>query len=172
MPASVPAIDSGTVTAAAMVGTRRRRNTSTTSSTIATVISSVNWMSLTLARIVPVRSEMTVRSISGGIQERRSGSTARTRSVVSMTFEPADLMSVSRIAGFCPFHAARRELATPLTTFATSPMRRMRPFVDFRISAAYSLACDICPLMPISSARCGPSKPPVGCVTLAERTAL
>ena len=39
--ASVPAIDSGTVTPAATVGTSRRMNSSTTSSTSATVISSV-----------------------------------------------------------------------------------------------------------------------------------
>ena len=42
MPASVPQIDSGTVTAAARVGTSRRMKISTTSSTSAMVISSVS----------------------------------------------------------------------------------------------------------------------------------
>ena len=60
MPASVPQIDSGTVTAAAIVGSSRRMNTSTTISTSAMVISMVYCTSATEARIVVVRSEMMV----------------------------------------------------------------------------------------------------------------
>ncbi len=56
MPASVPAIDSGMVTPAAMVSTVRCRKTMTTASTSITVSSSVTCTSCTLARIVVVRS--------------------------------------------------------------------------------------------------------------------
>ena len=76
MPASVPQIDSGTVTAAASVGTSRRMNTSTTSSTSAMVISMVYCTSSTLARIVVVRSEMTVSWMSGGSHAISCGSSA------------------------------------------------------------------------------------------------
>ena len=47
MPASVPQIDNGTVTAAANVGISRRMNSSTTSSTRVMVISMVYCTSLT-----------------------------------------------------------------------------------------------------------------------------
>ena len=60
IPTRVPQIDSGTVTAAASVATRRRMKISTTSSTRAILISNVVRTSRTLARIVVVRSEMTV----------------------------------------------------------------------------------------------------------------
>ena len=74
--ASVPAMDSGTVTPAAIIGTSRRMNSSTTSSTSATVISSVICTSSTLARMVVVRSDRMVSLMSGGIQDFSSGSTA------------------------------------------------------------------------------------------------
>ena len=119
MPASVPAIDSGTVTPAATIGISRRMNTKITSSTRATVISRVYWMSSTLARIVLVRSEITVILMSGEIHDFSSGRMARMPSTVSMTLAPAALLMVSRMAGCLPSHAASRTLATPSITEAT-----------------------------------------------------
>ncbi len=74
MAAQVPASESGTVTPAAIVAAARRRNTNTTSITRQTVASSVNCMSWTLARIVPVRSDSTEISMPAGIQRLSSGS--------------------------------------------------------------------------------------------------
>ena len=92
-------MESGTETTAAKVGTVRRMNRNTTISTMAMVITNVNSMSLMLLRMVPVRSDSTVTSISGGIQERSSGSAARTRSTTSITLAPAVLVTVRMIAG-------------------------------------------------------------------------
>ena len=136
MAASVPAMDSGTVTAAASVGTRRRMNSSTTSSTSATEISSEICTSSTLARMVLVRSEITVTLMSGGIQLSRCGSSALMRSAVSITLAPAILLMLSRMAGVWPSQAARRELATPSITLATSDRRRAEPFCDLITSPA------------------------------------
>ena len=62
--AQVPASASGTVTPAAAVAAVRRRNRNTTNITSAIAPSSVICISATLARIIWVRSETTVMSIS------------------------------------------------------------------------------------------------------------
>ena len=165
----MPAIDSGTVTPAAMVGTMRRMNSSTTSSTSPTVSSSVYCTSSTLARIVPVRSDKMVSLISGGIQDFSSGNTAFTLSTVSITLAPADLVSVSNIAGCWPNQAASRALATPSITVATSDRRNMAPLTFLITSGRYCAAFEICPFTPMDSARSGPWNPPVASVTLAPR---
>ena len=116
MPPRVPAIESGTVTAAATVGISRRMNISTTTSTSTIVISRVNCTSSTLARIVVVRSEMTETWMSGGSHRMSCGSKARTPSAVSMTLAPASLVIVRRIAGCLPSQAASRVLAVLLIT--------------------------------------------------------
>ena len=162
MPASVPEIDSGTVTAAARVGISRRMKTSTTISTRTMVISRVYCTSLTLARIVVVRSEITETWIPGGSQRMRVGSRARTPSAVWMTLAPASLAIVRRMAGCLPSQAASRVFAVPLMTLATSEMRRIAPLAVFSTRGAYCAACDIWPLMPMVSARLGPWKPPRG----------
>ena len=137
MPASVPLIDSGTVTAAARVGISRRMNTSTTSSTSTMVISMVYCTSSTLARIVVVRSEMTETWMSGGSHRISCGSRARRPSAVSMTLAPASLVMVSRIAGCLPSQAASLVLAVALTTLATSDSRRMAPLAVLMTSGRY-----------------------------------
>ena len=71
--AQVPASDSGTVTPAATVVAARRRKTNTTSMTRMTVAISVSCMSNTLARMVLVRSDITVMSMPGEIQRLISG---------------------------------------------------------------------------------------------------
>ena len=122
---------SGTVTAAASVGTSRRMKIATTISTSATLISSDCSTWSTLARIVAVRSDRMVTLMSGGIQASSCGSAAFTRSTVSMTLAPADLVMVSRIAGCVPCQAASLVLATPLMTLATSPRRTTAPLLVF-----------------------------------------
>ena len=154
--ASVPAMDSGTVTPAATVGIRRRMNTTTTISTRATVISMVHCTSSTLARMVVVRSDSTVSFTSGGIHACNCGRAASTASVVSMTLAPEDLVSVSRMAGCLPNHAARRVLDTPSMTEATWDRRTTAPLLVFTTSGAYSRALEICPFSPMLSARSGP----------------
>ncbi len=133
---SVPARLNGTVTAAAKVGTRRRMNSATTISTSAMLISKVHSTSATLARMVVVRSEMVATRMSGGIHARSCGSAARTRSTVSMTLAPAVLVSVSRMAGFLPSHAASLVLDTLSSTSATSPSRTVAPLLVFSTSLA------------------------------------
>ena len=125
--ASVPARDSGTVTPAARVGTRRRMNSATTPSTSTTEIPRLVCTSLTEARIVAVRSDRMVRSISGGIQLCSSGSTARTLSTVSITLAPAALVIDTNIAGLLPKLAASRALAVPSITRATLDSRTTAP---------------------------------------------
>src|SRR5215468_5589523 len=69
IPAQVPASASGTETPAAIVGVVRRRNRNTTNITRNTVASSVNCISSTLARIVPVRSTSVEISTPDGIHD-------------------------------------------------------------------------------------------------------
>ena len=90
---------SGTVTAAARVGTRRRMNNATTTSTSATEMPSVTSTSSTLARMVAVRSLMVLTWMPGGSQDRCCGRTALMRSTVSITLAPAVLVTGRRMAG-------------------------------------------------------------------------
>ncbi len=136
MPASVPQIDSGTVTAAARVGISRRMNSSTTISTSVMVISMVYCTSATDARIVVVRSEMMVSLMLAGSHCISCGRSCLMRSTVSMTLAPADLVMFSRIAGCLPFQAASRELATPSITVATSDSRSAAPLATLITSGA------------------------------------
>ena len=167
IPARVPQIDSGTVTAAARVGTSRRMNTSTTSSTSTIVTARVYCTSATLARIVSVRSVTTCRSIPGGIQALSCGSSRRMRSTVSITFASADLVTSSRIAGCLSYQAASRVLVGPSVTRATSARVSTAPRPVFSTSRRYCAAREICPFTPIMIARSGPANPPVGSSTLA-----
>ncbi len=124
---TVPASDSGTATPAASVGVRRRRNSSTTPITRATVISSVIWMSRTLARMVVVRSLSTDTSTPAGIHCRRAGSCAFTRSTVSITLASGCLVTISRTDGCLLYQPAARRVRTPRFTSATSPRRTIVP---------------------------------------------
>ena len=139
MAASVPARLSGTVTAAASVGTRRRMNSATTMSTSAMEISRDTSTSSTLARMVAVRSDRVATWMPGGIHFRSCGSTAFTRSTVSITLAPAVLVIVSRMAGCWPCHAASLVLATPLMTVATSARRTVGAVVRLQHEAGIVL---------------------------------
>ena len=64
----MPISDSGTVTAGMMVAQKLRRNMKITITTSATVSSNVNCTSATDARMVWVRSEMTLILTAAGIE--------------------------------------------------------------------------------------------------------
>ncbi len=64
------------------------------------------------------------------------GSSASTRSTVSMTLAPADLVMVSRIAGCVPVQAASWSWLTLSTTLATSDRRTTAPLLFFSTSGA------------------------------------
>ena len=97
---SVPAIESGTVMPAAMVGARRRRKRNTTSITRTTESSSVSSMSCTEARMVCVRSDITSMSMPPGIRRLSSGISAFTPSTASMTLASGCLVMKSTTAGW------------------------------------------------------------------------
>ena len=78
--------------------------------------------------MVPVRSVSSSRWMSGEIQLVTWGSSAFTRSTVSMTLASAVLVTVRMMAGFVPWAAATRLFATPSTTSATSDSRTTPPF--------------------------------------------
>jgi hypothetical protein len=75
----VPTSDSGTVTAGMIVAQKLRRNRKITMTTSATVSSNVNCTSSTEARMVSVRSEMTLTLMADGIEACSTGSIALTR---------------------------------------------------------------------------------------------
>ena len=112
IPAQVPASASGTETPAAIVGTSRRRNANTTTMTRKAVASSVNCMSATLARMVPVRSTSVEISIPPGSHCFNSGSSSRTRSTVSMTLASPCLVIWISTAGCLLNQAIERLLRT------------------------------------------------------------
>jgi len=58
------------------------------------------------------------------------------RFTVSMTLAPPSFVMLSRIAGCLPFQAARRVLAVPLITVATSDRRRIAPLPALMTSGA------------------------------------
>ena len=91
MQAQVPASASGTVTPAAAVGVRRRRNTNTTPITRMIVAPSVRIMSEIEARIVTVRSFSTEMSMPAGRKRCSSGSSVLMWSTVWMTLALACL---------------------------------------------------------------------------------
>jgi hypothetical protein len=124
----VPASVSGTVMPAAAVATQRRMNAKTTSITTMTVAPSVSCMSLTLARIVPVRSESTEILMLGGIHCLSSGSSSRMRSTVSMTLASPCLVMMSSTEGSRLNHAAERVLRTPCSIVAMAESRTTAPF--------------------------------------------
>ena len=123
IPAQVPASASGTDTPAAIVGTSRRRKTNTTTITRNAVASSVNCMSWTLARMVPVRSTSVEISTPPGSHCFNSGSSALTRSTVSMTLASPCLVIWISTAGCLLNQAIERLLRTKSSTSATSERR-------------------------------------------------
>ncbi len=167
MHATVPASDSGTATPAASVGVARRRKANTTPITSATVISSVTWMSSTAARIVTVRSVKIEMSTPAGTQRRSSGSSAFTRSTVSMTLALGCLVTMSSTEGRLLYQPAARRLLLPRSTVATSPSFTTVPAPAFTTMPAKSSGVDRRSEVASVSVRSGPSKEPMAWPTLA-----
>ena len=84
-------------------------------------------MSLTLARMVAVRSESTEMSIAAGIHRRKSGSMAFTRSTVSITLASGCLRMMSSTAALWSNFAAERVLRVPCSIVATLASRTTLP---------------------------------------------
>ena len=174
IPAQVPASDSGTETPAAIVGVPRRRNTNTTPMTSITVASSVSCMSCTLARMVPVRSTSVEISIPPGIHSFSSGSSALTRSTVSMTLASPCLVIWISTAGCLLNQAIERLLRTLSSTSATSERRTKLPFELLIRISRNSAAVRICQFIEIVSLCRPPLKMPTGpsglALMMASRT--
>ena len=173
--ATVPASDSGTATPAASVGVARRRNSSTTPMTSAQVISRVIWMSRTAARMVIVRSAKTEMSTPSGTHCRIWGSSAFTRSTVSMTLASGCLVTMRRTLRSLLYQPAARRLLTPLATSATSDSLTVVPFLLRTTMAPKSSGVVSRSVVASVSVRSGPSKEPIAWPTLllpiAVRTA-
>ena len=174
MPAQVPASASGTETPAAIVGVSRRRNTNTTSMTRNAVASSVNCMSSTLARMVPVRSTSVEISRPAGSHRFSSGSKAFTRSTVSITLASPCLVIWISTAGCLLNQAIERLLRTESSTSATSARRTKLPPELLMMMSRNSAAVRICLLVEIVSLWRPPLKIPTGpsglALMIASRT--
>ena len=174
MPAQVPASASGTDTPAAIVGVARRRKTNTTIMTSRTVAPSVHSISSTLARIVPVRSASVEISIAAGIHCFSSGSSAFTRSTVSMTLASPCLVMRSSTAGCLLNQAIERRLRVASRMVAMSERRRKLPLDALSTMSRNCFASRICGLMASVSLWRPPSKMPTGAsglaLTMAVRT--
>ncbi len=94
-----PSSASGTVMLGMTVAQKLRRNSRTTSTTRAMVSPSVNWTSLTEARMVVVRSRMVSTLTAGGILAVSWGSCALIWSTVSMTLAPGCLKTARMMPG-------------------------------------------------------------------------
>ncbi len=112
--------DSGSATPAMMVARMVRRKISTTSTTKAMLSVSVNCTSWIEARMVVVRSLTMNSSAPTGNTWRRPGSSARTRSTVSITLAPGWRCTSTTIAGSPRYHAPTLLFSRPSTTSATS----------------------------------------------------
>ncbi len=171
MQAQVPASASGTDTPAAMVGVPRRRNMNTTTITRIAVASSVHSMSSTLARMVPVRSVTVEISMPAGIHCFSSGSSALTRSTVSMTLAALCLVITISTAGCLLYQAIERLDRVAFSTVATSPRRSVVPFALFTTMSRNSSALRIWRLIDSVSLCSAPSNIPAGASGLAATTA-
>ena len=87
----MPTIEIGTATAGISVARPERRNANTTRITRATAISSVSSVAASDARIVALRSPVSLTSMPPGRPATICGSAAFTPLMVSTTFEPGCL---------------------------------------------------------------------------------
>ena len=159
--------DSGTAIEGMIVAGMVRRNTKVTSTTRPIASSSSCCTPLIEARIDSVRSLSTVTSTAAGIDARSCGSRAWMRSTTSITLAPGWRWMLTRIAGTSPDHAASWLFSAPCSTVATSPRRSGAPLFQASTRFRYSSAERIWSLASSMVARVGPSKLPLGMLTLA-----
>ena len=121
MTPSVPTIDSGIATAGMNVARGDRRKTNTTRTTSTALIPRVTSTSDTDARMVCVRSLLIWILMAGEIELWSSGSSLRTRSLVSMTFASDCFRTISSTARCPSAQPATRSFSTSSKTLATWP---------------------------------------------------
>ncbi len=97
-----------------------------TTSAIASISS--NWVSLTEARMLVVRSDSTLTLTDFGRLSISVGSMARMLSAVSMIFAPGWRCTFITIACCLLAHAPSQLFSAPCSTVATSPKRIAAPF--------------------------------------------
>ena len=95
--------------------------------TSATVSSNVNCTSLTEARMVSVRSEMTLTLMADGIEACSTGSIALTRWTVSTTLAPGWRWIARMIARWWLYQPAIRLFSGPSMALPTSRTRTGEP---------------------------------------------
>ena len=115
--------ETGSATPAMMVARPERRKISTTMTTSATLRHRVNCTSWMEARMVPVRSCTSVELDAGGSAASRRGSSALSRSTVSMTLAPGWRCTSMMTAGVPPSQPPTRAFSSPSDTLATSLRR-------------------------------------------------
>ncbi len=118
MTPKVPINDTGTATLGIKVARTLRRKTNTTRMTSTTAMASVISTSRTEARIVPVRSITTVRSMAEGIEAFSDGNACRMRSTVSIMFAPGWRKMISRTEGLPLTKPAARMFSTESHTLS------------------------------------------------------
>ena len=128
MKANVPISETGTATLGISVARTLRRNTNTTRITSRTAKVSERSVSRSDARIVVVRSIATVRSMVLGIDARNCGSSAVTRSTVSMILAFGWRLMITSTEGLPFAIPALRRSCTESTTSATSDSCIAAPF--------------------------------------------
>ena len=167
----VPTSDSGTATLGITVALALRRNRKITMTTSATASSSSNSVSSTEARMVVVRSAMICTSTEAGSAACSLGSSALTRSTVSMTLAPGWRCTLRMTPGVRSDQAARRRFSASSTICATSLSRSGFPFFQAMMRFWYSAADLSWSLASRVEARCAPSKLPLAWLTLAATMA-
>jgi hypothetical protein len=115
------------VTAGIRVAQKLRRNTKITITTSATMSINVNCTSATEARMVWVRSEMTLTLTAAGIEASSTGSIALTRPTVSMTLAPGWRWIARMIARCWLNQAAISSFSPALMAWPISRMRTGDP---------------------------------------------
>ncbi len=123
----VPMIASGSETLGMIVAQNLRRKTKMTRTTRKMVRTSVNCTSWTEARMVAVRSDSTSTLTEGGSVEESFGSSAFTRSAVSMMFAPGCRWMSTMTAGLRPTAPASRTFSTLSMTLPRSRRRTGAP---------------------------------------------
>jgi hypothetical protein len=127
MTAKLPASDTGTTTAGMSVARALRRNRNTTRMTSPTAIASAISTSCSALRIVTALFDTTWSVAEAGRLAASSGSSALTRSTVSITLLPGRLNTTSSTVGWPLVRPRLRTSCTESATVATSPRRTAAP---------------------------------------------
>ena len=115
--------ETGSATPAMMVARVERRKSSTTITTSPTLRHSVNCTSWIEARMVPVRSCTSVSFTAGGSAFLSRGSSAFSRSTVSITLAPGWRWTSTMTAGVPLYQPPTLTFSRPSSTLATSLSR-------------------------------------------------